>query len=50
MTDFQISLMVNLVLSLDGDEQAQADLGDAYELITDYLIDNDIQPFAGAKA
>ena len=49
MTDFQISLMVNLVLSLDGDEEAQADLGDAYKLITDYLIKEKVQPFAPAK-
>ena len=49
MTDIQVSLILNLVLSMDGDPVAQADLGEAYTLLTDYLIDNNVQPFAPAK-
>ena len=49
VTDFQVSLIVNLVLSMDGDPVAQADLGEAYTLLTDYLIKEKIQPFAPAK-
>lgn len=49
VTDNQVQLILNLVLSMDGDPEAQADLGEAYKLLTDYLIDNNVQPCAPAK-
>ena len=48
VNDFQVSLIAKLVSSMDGDPVAQADLGEAYTLLTDYLI-NDIQSSAPAK-
>ena len=48
VNDFQVSLISKLVLSMDDDPVAQADLGEAYTLLTDYLI-NDIQSSAPAK-